>query len=346
VYRATTQGGPFTLVATTGPNIESYTNTGLTRNKPYIYKIRAVKGGGASLYTDELVVSTYNQIVLVNLNSNAAGGHLQAPTPPWNNTATPPAAGLIFSNFKDDANAITSVDLEILSWGTGGTNNTGYITGSNSGIYPDAVLENYYYFEQFEAPTTYRLTGLNSAYLYDLVFLGNEWTAATINNLVVATDYTVGSRTVSQFNGKNTTSTVAIKGIVPSSAIIPFEIKANDAARYGVWNAIEIRSYAPIPETFNARLASSEDVLTEEAVVSMYPNPVEDRLKIMIHDEAVDGVAVGVNVISALGVRMVADEMIHGREGIEIDTSHFSAGVYILKLNVNGRTVIRRFIKK
>jgi len=346
IYRATDQGGPFSLIATTAANVESYTNTGLTKNKPYIYKIRAVKGGGASLYSAEEVASTYNQIVLVNINSNSAGGHLQAPTPPWNNTASTPAAGLIFSNFKDDANANTSVDLEILSWGTGGTNNTGFITGSNSGIYPDAVLENYYYFEQFDPATTYRLTGLNNAYLYDLVFLGNEFNAAVINNMIVATDYTVGSRTVSQFNGKNTTSTVSIKGIVPSSAAIPFEIKANDEARYGVWNAGEIRSYAPIPESFNARIAQEIVGEAEGEFISMFPNPVNDRLRIVIHLSDIHDLPVSVNVISAHGVSVVADERIHGDEGIEINTERFSPGVYILKLRVAERTVVKRFVKE
>lgn len=348
IYRAASTSGPFTKITTTAANVDTYTNTGLVKNTPYVYRVRAIKSGGVSEFTDDVVASTYNQIVRVNINSSAASGHLQAPTPPWNNLATSPADELVFSNFKEEGNGNTSVDLEIISWEGGGTNNTGFKTGNNSGVYPDAVLENYYYFEQFDPPTQYRLTGLNSAHRYDLAFMGNEWSQATTANLIVATDYTVGSTTVSQFNGKNTTELAIIRGITLTTSVLPFEIKANDAARYGVWNALEIRSYAPIPETFDAgRLAQEE--ATEENIleqVALYPNPVRDKLTIRLPSITDNEQRVDIQIVTAQGRQLFVESLENSDDGIEISTGEIPNGVYILKIGYQGRQVVRRFVKE
>lgn len=252
IYRATSQGGPYTLIQTTAENVETFTNTGLAQNTPYIYRIRAVKSGGASVYTNDVYASTYDQIILVNVNSSPGSGQLQA-SAPWNNLATPPSAGLNFNALRNDLNVATTVGLQMLNWANGFTNNTGYLTGDNSGVYPDAVLEAYYYYEQSDPAINHKLTGLAANRAYDFVFMGSEWsTIATMAGHVVATDYSVGTETVSQFNGKNTKETVSIKNVLPDQANeIDFQVKQNDAARYGVWNSLEIRSYTPISAVFD-----------------------------------------------------------------------------------------------
>jgi fibronectin type 3 domain-containing protein/predicted esterase len=345
IFRATSQSGPFTLIQTTAANVETFTNSGLARNTPYIYRVRAKKAGGTSAYTDDVAASTFNQVILVNVNSNIASDHLQA-SPPWNNFAAPPADGLVFSNFKDDANVITTVDLQVVAWESGGTNNTGFITGNNSGVYPDAVLENYYYFEQFDPPTQYRLAGLNGSHRYDLVFLGNEWTGATIANAVVATDFTVGSTTVSQFNGKNSMQTVAVKGISPASGAIAFEIQANAVARYGVWNALEIRSYSPIPTNFEAGRLAMEQIEELLLDAEIYPNPVTDKLSIRLPTAMELTYPVGIHIYTAQGIQIAAVEKTTAEEDIEINTIDLASGVYILKINVQEKLIVKRFVKK
>lgn len=286
IYRAEEQGGSFSLIHTTAANAESYTNTGLPQNKAYIYHIRAVKSGGASELTQDVFASTFNQIILVNVNSSAASGQMQAASPPWNNLATPPSADITYPNFRDDDNVLTSVGLKLLNWETGGTNNTGYITGNNSGVYPDAVVENYYYFEQSDPAIHLELTGLNTGYAYDLLFLGNEWsTIAVIDGKIVATDFSVGTETVSQFNGKNPYETVSIKGVQPDvTNTIAFDVKQNDEARYGVWNALEIRSYTPlntvfdqVPPTVPQGLAATD---TTDVTVDLAWNASNDNIAI------------------------------------------------------------------
>jgi hypothetical protein len=67
---------------------------------------------------------------------------------PWNNIT-----GVNTDNLVDDNNTTTGVGLHLqTSWFA--TSNGGPVTGNNSGVYPDAVLKNYYYFGIFGGPET------------------------------------------------------------------------------------------------------------------------------------------------------------------------------------------------
>lgn len=52
VYRATTSGGPYTLVTTLAPST-TYTNSGLTTGRTYYFVVTAVNSGGESAYSNE-----------------------------------------------------------------------------------------------------------------------------------------------------------------------------------------------------------------------------------------------------------------------------------------------------
>jgi hypothetical protein len=302
-------------------------------------------------------------------------------------------------------------------------------------------MENYYYFEQFDPETEYQLTGLNNSFVYDLVFLGNEWNVATTGNMIVATDFTAAGTTVSQFNGKNITETVAIKQIVPEGTTIPFEIKADDEARYGVWNSLEIHAYTPIGSAFDvvapsaptsllasnitnttAQLtwsaasdnvavtgyrvysgsgtlvttvigttaplsgltagttyvyyvkaidaagnesASSKGVkfttttggggrvtqhvaVTEEPALmeaDLYPNPVTDRVRILI--SSVDAnEPVALIIYNVQGKLIAEHQKNYHADGIEISTADFNNGLYIMRIQVKGKQLVKRFAKE
>jgi chitodextrinase len=54
IYRATTAGGPtYTFLGTVAANVTTFTNTGLTPNNFYYYRVRAVNADGSSAYTNE-----------------------------------------------------------------------------------------------------------------------------------------------------------------------------------------------------------------------------------------------------------------------------------------------------
>ena len=63
--------GTYALIATVGPNVTSYSNTGLTENTEYIYRIRAYNAGGHSNYSNEALTHTFTGANLA-LNKPAA----------------------------------------------------------------------------------------------------------------------------------------------------------------------------------------------------------------------------------------------------------------------------------
>lgn len=59
VYRSTSSGGTYILVASNVPS-NSYTDTGLTNDIPYYYKVTAVSGSGVSEYSNETFATPNN----------------------------------------------------------------------------------------------------------------------------------------------------------------------------------------------------------------------------------------------------------------------------------------------
>ncbi len=52
VERGSSSTGPFSVIATLGANITSYSNTGLKKNTTYYYRVKAVNSGGSSAYSN------------------------------------------------------------------------------------------------------------------------------------------------------------------------------------------------------------------------------------------------------------------------------------------------------
>ena len=68
IWRSTTENGSYSLVMTTGANINTYTNTGLTSNTRYFYKVRSVKGAATSNFSNIANAILASKIVLINQN--------------------------------------------------------------------------------------------------------------------------------------------------------------------------------------------------------------------------------------------------------------------------------------
>lgn len=56
-----TATGSFSQIATLKPNVTSYSNTGLTRNTQYSYRVRAYNGAGDSAYSNTATATTLNK---------------------------------------------------------------------------------------------------------------------------------------------------------------------------------------------------------------------------------------------------------------------------------------------
>ena len=157
---------------------------------------------------------------------------------PWNNIT-----GVSTDNLKDANGNTTTVGMHMqTSWYA--TSNGGPTTGNNSGVYPDAVLKDYYYFGIFGGPdnVTVQLTGLDTALKYNLTFLAaSSWPGTADNG---TTTFTVDDQTVSQYVQNNTQNTVSINGIkADADGTINFTMAKADAnTPVGYLNALVINS--------------------------------------------------------------------------------------------------------
>ncbi|MHA4808118.1 fibronectin type III domain-containing protein [Flavitalea flava] len=156
---------------------------------------------------------------------------------PWNSMT-----GISTPNLLDQNGNTTPVGINFLqSWWM--PFNGGPTTGNNSGVYPDAVLNDFWYFGYYGGPETAALsvTGLNPAGKYNLTFYaGSVFNGFPDNGTTV---YTVGTQSVSLYVQNNTQKTVSINTLSPdASGNITVNMAKAAGSPIGYLNALVITS--------------------------------------------------------------------------------------------------------
>ncbi|RYE22844.1 MAG: hypothetical protein EOP51_12240, partial [Sphingobacteriales bacterium] len=152
---------------------------------------------------------------------------------PWNNVGAPNTNSLLNSNGQP-----TPIGIEFLgtAWNGG---NAGTVTGNNSGVYPDAVLRDYFYFGVYGAPNTVNvnLKGLDPTGKYNVTLYGNSgWTGLGNNGTTV---YTINGVQKPLYVDNNTQNTVTFSSITPnSSGIITVNMSKGNNTPYGLLTAV------------------------------------------------------------------------------------------------------------
>jgi hypothetical protein len=159
---------------------------------------------------------------------------LTAPAP-WNNLT-----GAVTNNLVDANGNTTSVGINIQanSWAV---NNEGPNTGNNTGIYPDAVLNEFLYFGLTWQQQTVNgvISGLDTAKKYNITFYAGSNSTIAPNN--GSTNFTIGSQTVSLAVQNNTLNTVSINSQKPAAdGTITFTMAKGTGATAGYLNAVVI----------------------------------------------------------------------------------------------------------
>ena len=155
---------------------------------------------------------------------------------PWNSLTGATTTGLLDANGNTTTVGVTFAPT--FWWGT---YNGGPTTGNNSGVYPDAVLKDYYYFDIFGGPDSVNgtVTGLDPTKQYNLTFYaGSVWSGAPNNG---TTTYSANGQTVLLPVQGNTQNTVTIGNITPASGgTIPFVMNETAGSPAGFLNALVI----------------------------------------------------------------------------------------------------------
>ncbi len=193
--------------------------------------IASDNAGGNEAATFNLTVTNVaptEEKVFINVKYTSA----DAPAP-WNNVSATNTNGLLNSN-----GASTPIGIEFLGtpWNGG---NAGTVTGNNSGVYPDAVLRDYFYFGVFGAPETVNvnLKGLDPSGKYNVTLYGNSgWTGLGNNGTTV---YSINGVQKPLYVDNNTQNTVTFSSVVPNaSGIITVNMSKGAATPYGLLTSV------------------------------------------------------------------------------------------------------------
>jgi len=172
----------------------------------YTVHITVTDQFGGSLVIPLLVNVVGNQtnITYINFGDNA---HLVSK--PWNNTGYNLNAGYS-QTLYDQNGAVSGIMSFLKSWS--GTQNVGVVTGNNSGIYKDSVLQSSFTYTGSDTISV-QFSGLNKNNSYSYSFLSswaNPWAADT-------TFFIIGNNKVSQLASNNSSKVVSINGISPDA---------------------------------------------------------------------------------------------------------------------------------
>ncbi|MEO5991610.1 MAG: LamG-like jellyroll fold domain-containing protein, partial [Ferruginibacter sp.] len=217
--------GAGTLTLTPG-----YANSGT-----YIVKAKVEDGNGGVAYVSINVLVNDAEPTAESIYMSTVYQSPAAPAP-WNNLYN-----VTTNNLKNSNGVTTTVGIEFLGtpWNAG---DAGAVTGNNSGVYPDAVIRDYFWFGIYGAPETVnvKLKGLTVGSPYNVTLFGSSsWTGAGNNGTTV---YTINGVAKSLYVDKNNQNTVTFNSILPDATgniIVNMSKAANTP--YGMVNAIVLQ---------------------------------------------------------------------------------------------------------
>jgi len=371
IWRSSTPTGPFSLLATTGSTVTTYTDGGLSKGSAYFYEVRALAGSRQSAFSNIAGTSTVAYTVEIQFNDGSRN-------PPqggvWNSTNSTPYPGLTVQNMINTLGQQTGMNLGVAGNFTG-YNNLGATTGNNSGVYPDNVMQGFYYCD-FGVTATLAVTGLDRTSTYNFNFFGSRANPATS----VISTYQIGNQIVTQDATNNTSNVVQISGVKPdSTGTIYFSVYNTTNGRAylnaltidGVPGAISNFAQTPVATQAirgngngQARIGSAGSVATGtgngpngslagtvagtgETKVTAFPDPFVDRVSLNLElSRPVNKLLV--LLVDASGRVLVREELHNlpqGRsiQGLDWNGSNLPVGSYFVILqglpDGQGRTI-------
>lgn len=348
IWRAADSAGSYSLLATVGAGVTSYTDANLLPNKTYNYAVRAVLGtNNYTAFSNQVKASTYAYSVYLNYNAGSDYATL-----PWNNTDALPEDGYTWNNFFDEKGFTTSTGMELTSnWA--GMYGAGMTTTNNSGAVPDAVMIDSY--GLFPGQTaTFKITGLNIGMKYNFTFFASSQAYGDVN-----TAYTINGVTTILNTSLNTNSTQTIYGVTPDQdGNVTISVYAATAtSQYGLLGAMIIGAYTPsvssvVPSLPSSNLKSKQTTeeknsaiaaapVTEELKLKAYPVPFHDFFNLQL--SAKSGNRYQVNIYDITGKIVYSNNLgntLSGTNTFRIQpNTNLSAGVYtVVIINIDTKS--------
>lgn len=355
----------FTAGVTTfdlGNNNSTYTNTGLTANTKYWYRIRAKTGTSTfSGWSNQVKTITPQSLVYINFNQN-----VQNAANPWNNMEEFPSPGTSYANLKNQVNVNTGYTLTITKT-FNGENNAGMSTGNNTGmggLVPDVVMQSSYWIDQLQEAQV-RISGLNQNKRYRVGFISSSnWIGGDLTATL-----TINGRTVYINSWQNTTKIVYIGDLVADeNGDLLLNISTSNDAANAYSSGFILSAYDDVNgggvinqanqnglDKKNIAEEQGDDPILfvqegEKVDITVYPNPFVETINLDFANSNADN-TIGVDVYDLSGqlvMKRSFGKMPLGPNTLRINTAEgkMATGVYLVTLTVNGKTAgVSKLIK-
>lgn len=344
IHRSTTGAeGSFSVVGTVGIDVNTYTDVVPTGLQIYHYKVRATTSGAPSEFTNVAKAGAIAFKIFVNISMNAT---YDAPVP-WNNISSFGFTGTTYFGFKDANSLPTGLRMRVIAE-LEGSNNWGINTGSNAGIFPDKVLNSFWYNNAFKPVGEYMIEGLDQTFSYNFGFMGAIDVATN-----VSTDFTINGVTVANQNNGNISNVSYIRNVKPSSdGEISFTVKESAGSPWSIWNAMVIEGY---PSGGNAAARKAATLADGDGIevrfgeannrTIVYPNPVDAQMTIRTEDASLGEMKY--EVLDQLGRTVLSGNAVINTITHELPvTVDLPKQFYILKTTYpDGKFTVTKFIK-
>jgi poly(3-hydroxybutyrate) depolymerase len=207
----------------------------------YNLQVKVTDSKGAVTAIPLAILVTDKNVRSVFVNFGSAGK--TAPLP-WNNWLGTKAANAVLGSLKDENNATTAFSITtVTAWA--GVSDLGHLTGNNSGVFPDSVLQSGLL--DNGASKQIKISGLNAAMRYNLVFVGSQ-----NEGLDARVDYFIGTQHDTLNARYNTNQTANLNGLTPDAGgSIIVNISRLSTALISYLNALVIEEYSPAITVLN-----------------------------------------------------------------------------------------------
>ncbi len=329
IWRANSFNGTYSLLTTTAANVYTYTDASASANTRYFYKVRSVRSGTFSNYSNVDDAFVAAEIVLVNLNVNAA----QAAPAPWNSTSTPSTQGASFPNLKNTNLTNTGFEMVI----TKEFNGAGFAGVNSNGIFPANVQATNYWTDAGQT-SQMKFRNLDLSRKYRIGCFGSN-----TNNDYTTANYTCNGKTVELNSYYNNTKVVYLDKLVPNeNGELIVSVNTAGGSPYSFTGAFTIEYYDdPTPEEPVVNTIYPDGLPTgQNRVAGRTLNQIAKTLQpAKGNEEVVKTKTTPVEELSASIINVYPNPFI---DVIKVDmTSTKQANVNIVVFDMNGRLIFR-----
>lgn len=338
IYRSFDQGSSFDYYQTVPTDQTTFVDNGFNEGTTVFYMVRALSNtDNPSSFTNTASASTYTYSVYVNFNNIST-----APAP-WNNINSGEFfLNSVMTNLLNDAGNNTGFSIELVDEFEG-ENPWGVITGDNSGVVPDAVMEGSYWLDPLSQGQLL-ISNLSFDYGYNFEFF-----ASRDGDGVRNTDYIINGESVTLNASLNSSNTVQLSNIYPDeNGEVLINVATSEGSSFGYINGLMIHAFPGI----NPGLRRSDNSFVLEFEnefknIQVFPNQFDRYINIQFPEEYLPKeFNIQLSDLSGqilLQTKIDASDLTSNAANLDFNHLNIIDGLYLLSIESNqiGRQVFK-----